>query len=109
MKLNNNSYAVICMRSHETDDEVLRFCLQYPLKYIGMIGSSKKVAVLFQRLKEDGYKREDLQNLFTPIGLDIASEVPAEIAVSIMAEILLIKNNGNPKHKSSNFKAYDPS
>jgi len=97
--LPESAYIVICTRGHQTDDDALRFCLSGPHKYIGMIGSSGKVATLFERLHQDGYGEETLNSIYTPIGLDIADSIPAEIAVSIMAEILLIKNNGSPNHK----------
>lgn len=94
-----SAYAVICTRGHKTDDDALRFCLSHPPRYTGMIGSSKKVASIFDRLLESGYTKEQLDTVYTPIGLDIASAIPAEIAVSILAEILLIKNNGTLTHK----------
>ena len=100
LQLQGAAYVVICTRGHKTDDDALRFCLGRPTKYLGMIGSSTKVKTLFERLRKDGYKEETLKNLYTPIGLDIASMIPAEIAVSILAEMLLVKNNGSPGHKS---------
>lgn len=57
------------------------------------------MASIFNRLRNEGYSEETLNSVYTPIGLDIASAIPAEIAVSILAEILLIKNNGSPNHK----------
>ena len=99
IKMPDSSYAVICTRGHITDDEALRFCLSKQLKYTGMIGSSKKVETLFERLRHDGYTEETIKKIYTPIGLDIASSIPAEIAVSILAEMLLVKNNGSLKHK----------
>ena len=95
-----SAYVVICTRGHASDDEALRYTLSQPRKYIGMIGSAKKVETLFRRLRKDGHTEETLNAIFTPIGLDIASAIPAEIAVSIMAEILLVKNNGSPSHIS---------
>jgi xanthine dehydrogenase accessory factor len=99
ISLHGSAYAVICTRGHNTDNEALRYCLSKKLKYLGMIGSSKKAGVLLDNLRRDGYPEETLKNVYTPIGLDIAASVPSEIAVSIMAEILLIKNNGSPNHK----------
>jgi len=96
------NYAVICTRGHHTDTEALRYCLTKPLKYIGMIGSSKKKASVLDALHKDGKSQEMLKRVYTPIGLDIASAVPAEIAVSILAEILLVKNGGTPAHKKIN-------
>ena len=99
VQLSGSAYVVICTRGHTSDDEALRFCLEKSPKYSGMIGSSKKVETLLERLRQDGYPEETLKNIYTPIGLDIADSLPAEIAVSIMAEILLVKNRGSPNHK----------
>ena len=99
IQLNDSAYAVICTRGHKTDDAALRFCLSKQLKYTGMIGSSKKVETVFESLRRDGYAEDTIKKIYAPIGLDIASAIPAEIAVSILAEMLLIKNNGSPGHK----------
>ncbi len=93
-----NSYVVVCTRGHAKDTEALEFCLKFEHKYIGVIGSSKKVAILHQNLLKK-YDTDRINKVFAPIGLDIASSKPSEIAVSILAEILLIKNNGTLNHK----------
>jgi len=98
IQLMGSVYIVICTRGHKTDEDALRFCISRPHKYIGMIGSSKKAGALFEKLHRNGYA--GINDIYAPIGLDVADSVPAEIAVSIMAEILLIKNNGSPSHKS---------
>jgi len=92
-------YAVICTRGHSLDDQALRYCMTKDLKYIGMIGSKAKVIKIFKKLREEGKTQAQLDNLYAPIGLDVASTLPAEIAVAILAEILLIKNNGSLSHK----------
>jgi len=92
-------YAVICTRGHRTDTDALRYCLTKPLKYLGMIGSSKKTGTVMAAMREEGVPQAELDRVFAPIGLDIASGIPAEIAVSILAEILLVKNGGEPAHK----------
>ena len=94
-----NDYAVICTRGHKTDDEALNYCLNKNLKYIGMIGSKAKVTTMFNQLRKEGINEETLSKIYAPVGLDIADAAPAEIAVAILAEILLIKNNGTPRHK----------
>jgi len=99
IQLTDSAYIVICTRGHETDGVALHYCLAKPYKYLGMIGSAGKADKLFGKLRLDGYAEETLQSIYTPVGLDIASSIPAEIAVSIMAEILLIKNNGSLNHK----------
>ncbi|MFV0352795.1 MAG: XdhC family protein [Oscillospiraceae bacterium] len=93
------SYIVICTRGHNLDDEALRFSISKPFSYLGMIGSKSKVSTLFARMRQTGISEESLAKVYTPIGLNVASEIPAEIAVSILAEMLLIKNNGTPSHK----------
>lgn len=100
-----NTYVVICTRGHKCDDDALRFCLQTPPAYLGMIGSKAKVSTLFSALQQEGVSEETLRTIYAPIGLDVASAVPAEIAVSIMAEILLVKNGGTPAHKKCLFTA----
>ena len=92
-------YAVICTRGHKTDDKALRYCLTKDLKYIGMIGSKPKVKEVFNNLRDDGVSQEQLEGIYAPIGLDIASAFPKEIAIAILSEILLIKNNGALRHK----------
>ena len=99
IQLSGEAYVVICTRGHKSDEDALRFCLGKSTKYLGMIGSSKKVETLFEKLRKDGYKEETLKNIYSPIGLDIASQIPAEIAVAIMAEMLLVKNDGTAGHK----------
>jgi len=92
-------YAVICTRGHKTDDAALRYCLTKELKYLGTIGSAKKVAGLVTALREEGVPQSALEHVYSPIGLDIASAIPSEIAVAILAEILLVKNGGSLRHK----------
>ena len=95
----DSDYAVICTRGHKTDDEALRYCLTGKFKYIGMIGSKKKVTALLDKMREEDAAQVELDRVYAPIGLDIADALPAEIAVSILAEILLVKNNGKMRHR----------
>jgi len=95
----NSDYAVICTRGHKTDFEALRYCLTKEFEYIGMIGSEKKVTALFDNLRAEGVEQKELDRVYAPIGLDIADALPAEIAVAILAEILLVKNKGKLRHK----------
>jgi len=95
----NSDYAVVCTRGHKTDGEALRYCLTKKFEYLGMIGSDKKVAALFDKLREEGVEQKELDRVYAPIGLDIADALPAEIAVAILAEILLVKNKGKLRHK----------
>ena len=91
LNLGNSSYCVVVTRGHEHDFEVVRALLGLDLAYLGMIGSSRKVAKTRERLAESGIAPEVLETLHSPIGVPINSETPAEIAVSIMAEIIDVR------------------
>ena len=91
-------YVVITTKGHASDYEALKEVVGKDYKYLGLIGSKRKINTLMSDALKDGLKVKDNDRLFTPIGLDIAKNDPAEIALSIMAEILLIKNGGSLKH-----------
>ena len=94
-----SAYVVICTRGHQTDGAALRYCLKRRFEYLGMIGSMKKVSALFDLMRSEGASQSKLNCVYAPVGLDIADAVPAEIAVAILAEILLVKNKGKLRHK----------
>lgn len=82
------TYVVLVTRGHAYDMICLREVLKNPCKYIGMIGSKSRVATLLNNLEEEGYDRELLDSIYTPIGLQIGAETTQEIAISIMSEII---------------------
>lgn len=86
-----DSYIVIVTRGHAGDYDVLKQSLKIPNAYIGMIGSKKKVAELFGILLEEGFSQEQIGKVYSPIGLQIHSETPEEIAVSIAAEMINVR------------------
>ncbi len=92
--LKPSSSIVIVTRGHKADELVLGVAVTTPAGYIGMIGSRKKVAAVFDRLVARGVPAEALRRVRTPIGLDIGAVTPGEIAVSIVAE--LIHNRRSP-------------
>lgn len=79
---------VIMTRGHRDDYAVLLQALKTGARYIGVIGSKRKAALTFDRLRQDGWTEADLNRVRTPIGLSIGAETPAEIAVSITAELI---------------------
>jgi xanthine dehydrogenase accessory factor len=89
--------AVVIATASE-DLEVLRSVLKTPAGYIGFLGSKRKVSKLIRNLQEEGVSRRDLARVHAPIGLDIGAETPAEIAVSILGEILAFRSgrSGSP-------------
>lgn len=97
-KINKNSYIVIASRNEEEDTKALRVVLGKDASYIGMIGSSKKVLKVKNTLLKEGFSKDELEKVYAPIGLNISSEDPVEIAFGILGEILLIKNKGSLEH-----------
>jgi len=97
--IDESSYIVIVTRGHLYDGFVLEQAVKTNARYIGMIGSKKKIRTLYQNLMEKGVPKEALDRVHAPIGLDIHSETPEEIGVSIIAE--LIKARGEPHLKQS--------
>ena len=86
------SYVVIVTPGHLQDKDVLRAVLNKNVKYVGMMGSESKVRTLYKELKKEGIDSLLLERVHSPIGLKIKSETPDEIAISIAAEIIQIKN-----------------
>ena len=90
------SFVVIVTRSHETDLAILRAIMRSGRRpfYLGMIGSRRKREELFRRLAAEGVPRERLEEVHIPIGLPLGGKEPGEIAVSILAEMIKVKNMG---------------
>lgn len=89
---NNRSYVVIMTFGHKFDEIVLKQLINKKVKYIGMIGSKSKVKTIFDSLMAEGYSKENVERVCSPIGLPIGGQTPAEIAVSIAAQIVEWRN-----------------
>ena len=81
-------YIIAVTRGHMGDFKVECFALKTPAYYIGVVGSRRKIAAVNQKLKEKGFTEEDIARITAPIGIPIKSETPAEIAVSIAAQLI---------------------
>lgn len=92
--IDNNTYIVIATRGHNHDLDALRSALRTPAKYIGLLGSRRKKALLFKTLCDEGFSKDEINRVIIPVGLSINSITPEEIAISIMAQIIL-KRRGN--------------
>ena len=88
----DNTYYVILTRGHIGDADCLRRLLHRPYEYLGMIGSKNKVRITRENLLKEGYTLEQLDEVHAPIGIPLGGQLPEEIAVSIMAEIIKVKN-----------------
>jgi len=90
---------VMVSRNHEIDREALAAAVeQTGAGYIGMIGSKRKVRLVFDQLRERGIAEEKLARVYAPLGFDIGADSPAEIAVSALAEIIAVLRNRSGKH-----------
>ena len=91
LPIDETSYIVIVTRGHLYDGFVLKQAVKTKARYIGMIGSKKKIRTLYQNLMEEGISKDTLARVYAPIGIDINSETPEEIAVSIVAELIKVR------------------
>lgn len=94
----SGAYFVISTYGHMVDGDALGGVLRRgDAAYVGMLGGRKKVRAIFEKLKDQGISQEAMDAVHSPIGLDLGGETPAEIAVSVVAEILAIKNGKSGK------------
>jgi len=92
LEIDADSFIVIVTRGHMYDRGVLEQSLKTKAGYIGMISSRKKKAAIFETLMAQGVKKEQLERVHSPIGIDIGGETPEEIAVSIVAELVKVRS-----------------
>lgn len=90
----DKGFYVVVTRGHSADEQCVETILKKKYAYLGMIGSHKKVATIMDNLRNKGFTQEELKRIYSPIGLSIGARTPAEIAVSICAEIIEVKNKG---------------
>ncbi len=102
LPVDDDAYVVIVTRGHTHDKTVLKQALASEAGYVGMIGSRRKTRLIFDALVSEGTPQESIDRVHAPIGLPIGGETPREIAVSIVAEMLLhrTKCRGEPKGRA---------
>jgi xanthine dehydrogenase accessory factor len=86
-----SAFVVIVTRGHQHDLDALRALIARDLKYLGLIGSRAKVARIYTALADEGIAVEQLERVHAPIGLDIGAVTPAEIAISILAQLIAVR------------------
>ncbi len=92
---NEASYIVIVTRGHRDDMRILRWAVQTRARYVGMIGSKRKVIEIFKTLQKEGVPAHLFDRVHAPIGLDIGAITPEEIAVAITAELIAIRRSAD--------------
>ena len=95
MALGPSTYVVIITRGHEHDVDCLMEILPRQAAYVGLIGSRRRVSFVLEWLEEKGFSRQGLKDVFTPIGIPIGAESPAEIALSIVSELVCVHRKGS--------------
>ncbi len=91
-----STYCIIVTRGHAHDEEALYHLVTTPAEYVGMIGSKRKIKLIFEDLIAKGIPETTLKRVHAPLGLAIGSQTVAEIAVSIVAELIAVRNVRNP-------------
>jgi xanthine dehydrogenase accessory factor len=89
-----DTYCLIVTRGHNHDQEALFHLAQRGARYVGLIGSRRKIRLIFENLESEGVSRAALEQVYAPLGIDIGSQTVPEIAVSICAELIAHRNRG---------------
>lgn len=90
------TYAVVVTRGHQHDEEALHSVIESNARYVGLIGSRRKIKLIYDDLRDMGIPEERLAQVYAPIGLDINSKTVPEIAVSIAAQLIQVRNSTKP-------------
>jgi xanthine dehydrogenase accessory factor len=93
LRPNASHYLVIVTRGHKEDMRVLAWAVRTQARYVGMIGSRRKVFSVYKALEKEGYRMEEFERVFAPMGLEIGALSPEEIAISIVAELVAVRRN----------------
>jgi xanthine dehydrogenase accessory factor len=94
VEISSDTYCLIVTRGHNHDEEALAQLADRGPRYVGMIGSRRKIRLIFDDLEAQGMPSEALARVFAPVGIDIGSQTVPEIAVSILAELIAHRNCG---------------
>ena len=106
LPIDAQSYIIAATRGHQHDEVVVEAAIETPARYIGMLGSERKKLILWRRIAARGGNPQRLDAVFAPIGVNIGADTPAEIAVSVVAE-LIEQRRGTPKVWKTKRTAYE--
>jgi xanthine dehydrogenase accessory factor len=105
LQLDEHDFCIIVTRGHSHDEEALFHLAPRPSRYLGMIGSKRKIRLIKDDLLAAGISPDALARVHAPIGIDIGSQSVPEIAISIVAELIAVRNLGNsPYHRTESLK-----
>ncbi len=94
LPINPNTFVIIATRGHRYDNVALEAAALTPAKYVGLLGSKRKTILIYEDLIRSGLPIERIREIRSPVGLDVRGRTPEEIAVSIMAEVLMFRLGG---------------
>jgi xanthine dehydrogenase accessory factor len=106
LQISEAAYIVIVTRGHADDMRVLRWAVNTPARYVGMIGSKRKVITIYKELEKEGFATSKFENVHAPVGLEIGAITPEEIAVSIVAELIAVRRNSLPEVPGKAYRFY---
>jgi xanthine dehydrogenase accessory factor len=95
LEVDPDTFCIIVTRGHNHDEEALLHLAETKARYVGLIGSKRKIKLIFEDLLAEGISREALEKVHAPLGFDIGSQTVPEIAISIVAELIACRNLGN--------------
>jgi len=108
LKPNASSYIVIVTRGHRDDMRVLAWAVRSGARYIGMIGSKRKVLSTYKALEKEGFLPEEFERVYAPMGLEIGALSPEEIAISITAELIAVRRSApSSAHKKAKIERHE--
>lgn len=94
LEVDENTMCIIVTRGHNHDEEALYHLAETKARYVGMIGSRRKIRLIFEDLLREGISRDALERVYAPLGFDIGSQTVPEISISIVAELIAHRNLG---------------
>ncbi len=95
LEVDEDTFCIIVTRGHNHDEEALFHLVRRPSRYLGMIGSRRKIKMIFDDLRREGIEESLLARVHAPLGLEIGSQTVPEIAISIVAELIACRNQGD--------------
>lgn len=100
LELTESSYVVAVTRGHQHDEKIIEQVVGKPAKFIGMIGSKRKIKIMWDKLQAKGVPLELLEQVHAPLGIEIGADNPEEIAISIVAQLIQVRRGEGGKLKT---------
>lgn len=104
LNIDDQSYIVAVTRGHQHDEPVIEQAIRTSARYVGMIGSKRKITRMWKKLIERGADRERLAQVHAPIGLEVGADTPEEIAVSVVAQMIQARRGPKDRKRLSNYE-----